>query len=76
MFYKSYEKCFLSHLKSFLFLRFLIFCLEIIGHARDRINKTTKFNFKMDNNINWKANNYNTHNDQYLQKQSQADKEV
>ena len=57
------EKRFLFHLKCS-----LNFCRGSFGHARKRLDKKTKVNFKVYDLTNWETNNYNTHITQCLKK--------
>ena len=54
----------LFHLKSTLFLKYLIFCPNIFGHVGNRLDD--KVNFKIYDVIYWDTNNCNIHIAQYL----------
>ena len=46
--------------KLFLFLRYLNFCPDYLGHAGKQLDKKAKIDFKI-NFINWETNSYSTH---------------
>ena len=50
----------------FLFLRYLNFCPDFFVHLRKRLGKKAGVNFKILDETNWKANDYNIHTAQYL----------
>ena len=51
---------FISSLKLFSFLKYLIFRLDIFGYERKRPKKKAKISFKINDAIHWETNNYNT----------------
>ena len=65
--FKNDKKCFLFHLKTLLFLRYLNFWTDVFGYAGKRLHiKKVKVSFKIYNGIYWKTNHYNTHIILYL----------
>ena len=54
--------------KSFLFLRYLNFCLNFFGHVGKRLDKKAKVYFRIYDVINREANNCNIDIDQYFKK--------
>ena len=54
---------FISSLKLFSFLKYLIFRLDIFGYERKRPKKKAKISFKINDAIHWETNNYNTYID-------------
>ena len=52
----------------FSFLRFLKFCPYFLDHVGKRLDKKAKGYFKIYDVTDWTANNFNTHNAQYLKK--------
>ena len=49
---------FISSLKLFSFLKYLIFRLDIFSYERKRPKKKAKISFKINNAIHWETNNY------------------
>ena len=59
---------FISFETFFSFLRFLKFCPYFLDHVGKRFDKKAKGYFKIYDVTDWTANNFNTHNAQYLKK--------